>query len=87
MNNSMLSLFLLTALQKFEDICRVSTTIFFSFWGKVSGFPTPYSFFIPLIHYATFPLIHGSGFLSSHSVFLCQFLFENVTLTTQYDTS
>lgn len=85
MNNSMLSLFLLTALQKFEDICRVSTTIFFSFWGKVSGFP--YSFFIPLIHHATFPLIHGSGFLSSHSVFLCQFLFENVTLTTQYDTS
>lgn len=29
MNNSMLSLFLLTALQKFEDICHVSTTIFF----------------------------------------------------------
>lgn len=87
MNNSMLSLFLLTALQKFEDICHVSTTIFFSFWGNVSGFPIPFSFFIPLIYHATFPLIHGSGFLSSHSVFFCQFLFQNVTLTTQYNAS
>lgn len=39
MNNSMLSLFLLTALQKFEDICRVSTTIFFPSGGRSLLFP------------------------------------------------
>lgn len=39
MNNSMLSLSLLTALQEFEDICHISTKMFYFFLGKPLCFP------------------------------------------------